>query len=137
MFRYSDSVSAQKLRAAGCFRIRIPGANDHMGDPIFQDGVRTGRGPSLMTAGLQRHIHDGAGRILGTGGQCIALRVGAAAAAVIPLADDAPVFYDHGAHHGIRVRLAKPQPGKTDGAAHILFFQHSFPSVYSNRNCVK
>ena len=115
----------QKSRApARHLRVRIPGADHHPGQVLFQDDLRAGRRSALMAARLQGHIYGPPRRVLGAGGQSVSLRMQFAAAPVIALSDNAPVLYDHRAHHGVGVGPALPQSGKTYGPAHIVHIRH-------------
>ena len=87
---------------------------------MLQNGVGTGGRPAPVTAGLQGDIEGRPGRVLGTGGQGVALGVEAPAFLVPPLADDPAVLYDDAAHHGIGADPPHPPLGQRQGPGHPL-----------------
>ena len=82
-------------------RIGISGAHNHSSNAMLDNGLRAGRGLTVVAARLQGDVERSV-----LGGLCqrckgIALGVEFSALLMIALADNATVPHDYGAYHGI------------------------------------
>lgn len=109
-------------------RIGIVRPHHHVGDTCRQNGLGAGRLLAVMTAGFQGHVQGRTPRVLGAGGQRVALRVGLTVTLVPALADDAAVLDDHSPHHGIGRRPATARCSQLQRQMHELLVLHAITS---------
>ena len=129
IFRHLHAARVQDRHALSRHqRIWVGGADHHPADAGCQDCIHAGRLLSVVTAGLQRHIHGGSGGVGGAGCQCIPLRVGFTVPLMPALSDNCAVLYDHGAHHGIGRRPPPAPFRQRQGQTHIFRIVHTVTS---------
>ncbi len=86
-----------------------------------------------MGAGFEGDVHGAAAGALTRLGECVHLGVGAAAASVVPLADEATRGVEHHrTHHGVGGGAVSTSGGELDGVLHPFCVNH-INSIVSTR----
>ena len=97
----------------------------HAAHPLAHHHVGARRRASIMRAGLQTYVERGLRYIppvgLGHRREAVYLGMGASAAYVVTLADDAVAIYQYRAHHGVRFGVGQPVDSQLQAAAHVFF----------------
>jgi hypothetical protein len=111
-----DALVAQDARpAARGLGGRVVGGDHHAGDARLDDRIRAGRGAPLVGAGLERHVHGGAGGVLLAGAERHPLGVGLAGGLGDALTDHSAVLDHHGPDDRVGARLPARPAGQFDG----------------------
>ncbi|MNO65551.1 hypothetical protein D3C76_563120 [compost metagenome] len=100
--------------------IGIHHGGDHPGHPGLDQRLGTGRGATVMGAGLQGHIGGGAASLFPGGMQGIDLGMGFTGTLVPALPHHHAGLHQHGAHTGIGGRGVTAATGQLEGPAHPL-----------------
>ena len=120
--------------------IGVHHADDDLGDPRSDDGVRARRCASLVTARLEVHHHRGALRLAAELIQRIELRMRGTRGSVPAFREGLAVTQDDGTHHRIGRRATPSLGGELnaalhpDGGCHLLSGSRSTHGCSSWRN---
>ena len=102
-------------------RVGVARPHHHAGHARLHERVGARRLLAMVAAGLKRHVHAGAVRILPTAGAVVkrvALGVRLPIAGMPALADDATIAHNHSSHQGIRRSTAHTARGQRKRLAH-------------------
>jgi hypothetical protein len=107
--------------------IRVVRAYHDAGNARRENGLGTRRLASMVAAGFQSDVHRGPRRRFAAVRESVPFGVQVPAAAVIALPDDASVFDDYRAYHGVGTGPAEPLFGQGEGQTHIVDIVHVSP----------
>jgi len=108
--------------------IRVEGCDVDLGNTGLEDGVGAGRGPAVVTAGLEGNVKGGAPGELAGLGQGNPLGVRTAGRPGRPATDNLPIPDDNSPDGRVRARRAENLAGKLKGLGHKIGPHRFLPS---------
>jgi hypothetical protein len=117
-FESNPGAFKNGVAAARDARVRVLDGGNDTGDPCPHQRLRTGAGPAMMRAGLQRHIGSGAACGFARHVQGFRFGVGPAAGLRPPDTQKAAVLDDHAADIGVFRRGAQRPAAKPERMVH-------------------
>ena len=124
-----DTGFAEQLETAAVRRVRVELARDNARDARLEQRIDARRSRTVVSAGLQRHVHRRAACTLARIGEGGDLGVRAALAFVPALAHDLAVTHDDRADDRIGSRRAAAALGELDGALEKADLHGSDPTA--------